>query len=207
MLGGGHVLHPKMRAAILDSIERLASIRAKICIDQNAMKKGVIPKDQQERFHQRGDYFEFNGYLLPSESISITMNGKIVDAIHLLQGGAIMANSQARSQITTSDINLMHPPIRTTENTVSINHYLLRRSKEIIGSNDPNRKHSKKLQKIITFENMYKRIGIADGTRKQKFDARKIALKILDFFVESNFITGYSVNQKNDSAYSVSIDF
>lgn len=207
ILGGGHILYPQMREAILNSLERLAGVRLHICIDKNAMKKGVIPKDQQVRFREKDDNFVFNGYLLPTESASATINGKTVDAIHLLSGGALLNNASARNQFATADPTLLKPPVRCTENTVAINHFLLRRSKEIIGSNAPSRKHVKKLQKIITFADMYERIGITDGTRKQKFDARNTALKILDFFVENGVITSYNVNNKDGQPYSVHIDF
>ena len=209
ILGGGHVLTPKMRAAILASLERLAGVRLSIFIDKDAMKKGIIPKDQQGRFGESkyGDGFTFNGYLLPTESATATINGKTVDAIHLLNGGAILNNASARNQFATADATLLKPPVRCTENTISINHFLLRRSKEIIGSNDPNRKHVKKLQKIITFDDMYERIGVADGTRKQKLDARQTALKILDFFVECKILSGYTVENKNGLPYSIHIDF
>ena len=208
ILGGGHILTPKMRAAILASLERLAVVRLNICIGKDAMKKGVIPKDQQDRFTEtaNGD-FAFNGYLLPTEFATATINGKTVDAIHLLNGGAIINNAAARNQFANADAILLKPPVRCTESTIGINHFLLRRFKEIFGSNDPNRKHVKKLQKIITFKDMYERIGIADGTRKQKLDARKTALKILDFFVECGILSGYTVENKNGLPYSIHIEF
>ena len=209
ILGGGQNLTPKMKDTILESIERLAGVRLHICIDQDSMKKGVIPKDQQGRFHKDryGDDFIFNGYLLPTESATATINGKTVDAIHLLNGGALLNNAVARNQFATADLFLLHPPIRCTEKTIATNHYLLRRSKEIIGSNALSRKHVKKLQRIITFDDMYRHIGISNGTRKQKQDARKTALKILDFFVKSKLLKGYSIENKNGYPYSIHIVF
>lgn len=209
ILGGGQNLTPKMRAAILDSLERLAGVRLHICINQDSMKKGVIPKDQQCRFHKDryGEDFIFNGYLLPTESATATINGKTVDAIHLLNGGALLNNAAARHQFASADVILLQPPIRCTEKTIATNHYLLRRSKEIIGSNDPSRKHVKKLQRIITFDDLYRHIGISNGTRKQKQDARKTSLKILDFFVECKLLKGYSIENKNGYPYSIHIVF
>lgn len=208
ILGGGDKLTPGMRNAIFNSLERLSGVRLSICINKDTMKKNVIPKDQQDRFRQDkyGD-FVFNGYLLPTESATTIINGKTVDAIHLLNGGAILNNAAARNQFATADPTLLSPPVRCTEQTIAINHFLLRRSKEIIGSNDTTRNHVRKLQKIITFDDMYHRIGIADGSRKQKFDARNTAIKILDFFVQKGIIASYNVNNKDGLPYSIYIDF
>jgi hypothetical protein len=77
ILGGGHILTPQMRVSILESLECLAGVRLHICIDKDAMKKGIIPKDQQGRFRESktSDSFVFCGYLLPTESATVTING------------------------------------------------------------------------------------------------------------------------------------
>ena len=198
-LGGGRNLTPKMRRAILNSIEKLASVRVTIQWE-NAVKKNIV-HDPEKRAN-------FTGYLLPTENLTLSINGKeIADVIHLMPNGVIINNANIRNQISTCEKNLMNPNIRTTPRTVAINHYLLRRSREIIGSNDENRKHVSRLRNIITFEDMYDKIGLANGTRKQKLDAREISIKILDFFVESGLLKGYTVEDKNGCPYSIIIDF
>lgn len=201
ILGGGHVLTPNIRQDILDSLSKLATVRVKISLDKDTIKKNVIEKGEQYRFKNR----EFEGYILPFERLTVSLNGQIVDVIHFLDGGAILNNSQARKQIISCDPNLLNAPIKKTKNNIAINHYLLRRVFEIIGSNSPEHKHGAKLRNIITFEHLYSRVGAETKLDQQR--ARAVAIKILDFFVEKGLIKSYQIVKKEKKIYSIEIQF
>lgn len=200
ILGGGHILTSAMRKAILNAVETLNNIRIKLDIE-NAVKKNIVKSNNRTTVI---------GSLLPSEQVSAEINGVIVDdSIHLLNGGAIINNAGVRNQFVTCDIKFLNPPVRATIQTISINHYFLRRTLEIKGSHDEKyKKRTLQLKKIIMLDDFYKKIGLTDGTRKQKFDARKIAIKILDFFVAENLLKDYSLNLNDKGEiYSIAIDF
>lgn len=182
-LGGGkHTLTPKMRKAILDSIERLSVVRIEVEAIE-ACKKNIIKSNGRSKF---------TGYLLPTEYLTTSINGQPVDAIHFLSNGIIFSNANIRNQFVTCDQALLNPPVRATPTTIAINHYLVRRTKEIVGSNDETRKkHTHQLRKVITLDDLYNKIGLANGTYARKQDAREIAFKILDFLVAENVIKGW----------------
>lgn len=199
-LGGGRNLTPKMRKAILDSVEKLSKVRITLNWE-DAVKKNIV-KDEQKRS-------TFKGYLLPTESVTLQINGKIIDAIHLLTGGVIINNANIRNQFVTCDTKLLQPPVKTTTQTISINHFFLRRINEIKGSHDKKyAKRVRQLRKTITFEDMYEKIGLDNGTRKQKWDARKTAFKVLDFLVSENILKKYTVKvSKKSEILALIIDF
>lgn len=202
ILGGGHVLYKNGRQDILDSLSKLATVRVKISLNKDTLKKNVIEKGEQYRFNKCQ---EFEGYILPLERLTVSLNGQIVDVIHFLDGGAILNNSQARKQIISCDPNLLNAPIQKTKRNIAVNHYLLRRVFEIIGSNSPEHKHGAKLRNIITFEHLYSRVGAKTKLDQQR--AREIAIKILDFFVEKGVIKSYQIVKKEKKIYSIEIQF
>ena len=147
---------------------------------------------------------------MPVEYAELEINGKSVnDAIHLLKGGVIANNANIRNQIVTCDTLLLQPPVKTTPQTIGINHFFARRINEVKGSNGE--KYSgrvRRLNKTITFEDMYKHIGLDKANRNKKFHAREVAFKILDFFVSENILNGYTVNKSEDGEIlGVTIDF
>ena len=200
ILGGGQNLTSKMRKAILDSVEKLSKVRITLNLE-NAVKKNIV-KDEQK-------HATFKGYLLPTESVTLQINGKTIDAIHLLSGGVIINNANIRNPFVTCDTKLLQPPVKTTTQTIAINHFFLRRINEIKGSYDKKyAKRVRQLHKTITFEDMYEKIGLDNGTRKQKWDARKTAFKILDFLVSENILKKYTVKESEESEIlAVNIDF
>lgn len=206
ILGGGQNLYPSMRQKILDSLTKLRKVTLQLFLNENSFKKNIIDADQQSKFNKDTNV-SFQGYLLPNEVFTAKVNGKIVnDTIHLLNGGALRINSEARKQILTCDPELAHPPVRTTDGTIATTHFLLRRSLSIIGSNDQDRKHISRLRNIITLDDLYSHVS-AETTREQQH-ARETALKILDFFVEKDLLKSYKVEKKdNGKIYSIVIQF
>lgn len=198
-LGGGKNLTPKMRKAILDSIERLSVVRITVEATE-ACKKNIVKTSGQSKF---------SGYLLPTEYLETTINGQPVDAIHLLPNGIILRNANLRDQVVTCEQSLLNPPVRTTPTTIAINHFLLRRTKEIVGSNDESRKgRTRPLRNVITLDDLYAKIGIANGTYAQKQDAREIAFKILDFLVAEKVIKSWGLKKgEHGKSQAIEIDF
>ena len=198
ILGGGLHLYKPMKKAIIDSLERLSCVRVELDAT-DAVKKKILDDGSGN--------IKFTGYLLPVEYAETTINGKDVVGIHLLRGGFSVNNADRRNQIITCEQEALHPPVRTTPRTIAINHYLLRRSKTIEGSHDERRKRVTPLSNIIRLDDMYQRIGIADGKKYQKQDARETAIKILDFFVEKGIIKSYSIEKKDNKIHAFIIEF
>ena len=84
---------------------------------------------------------------------------------------------------------------------------LLERILKIKGSNDENKKHVTKLENSISFETLFKQCGISADTKQQRYKARQNSEKILDFFQEQGFISGYEISRKPDGTFSIEIFF
>ena len=198
-LGGGHVLYDNMKKAIMESIEKLASTRISIDMEESLYKKV---------YDFENDKAVFRGYLLPTESIETTINGQNVTAIRFLSKGIIYGIADMKNQIINSQKNLLAPSVRATPRTIAINHYLLRRSLEIKGSKDRSakNKHFRPLRKIITLQDMCEKCGIPFDDRTARHDARGSATKILNFFVENKIIKNFHFEKKDGKIYSIVID-
>lgn len=197
-LGGGYNLGKDIKVAIMESFENLAAIRIHINMD-DAQKKLGYGKDREKSF--------FTGYLLPTESLEVKVNGQTSTAIHFLRRGIIFSVSDMKNQILTCDKKFLETPIRHTKRSISLNHYLLRRISEIIRSHDPDNK-STPLKNIITFEDMFQNCNIENLNRKQQANVKNVVMSILEFFVEQNLITGFKFDtRERGKIHSVVIEF
>lgn len=200
-LGGGHVLTDEMHKNIMNSLERLAAVR--ITVDMHDAKKKLgygIDRDKTS----------FTGYLMPTEHVDTKINGQPVSSIHFLKQGIILSMSDMRDQLITCDQSLLKAPIRHTQRSIALHHYLLRRTLEIKGSHEAHKSNSrvKPLRKVIAFETMLKKCGLENCSREQRRNIKKIAEIILNFFVEQNVINSYTFDvRERGKIHSIIIDF
>ena len=185
-LGGGHKLTNDMRKAIMNSINRLASVRIEIEMKQ-AQEKFGYGKDMGTS--------TFCGYLMPTETLEVKINGQIVkSAIHFLNKGVTFGVADMKDQIISCDQNLLAAPIRHSERGIALNHFLVRRTLEIKGSHEAHKAnpHIRPLHKTILFETMLKKCGMENATRRQRQQFKESAEKILKYEVELGVIKSYS---------------
>ena len=191
-----------MRQKILDSFERLASVRIIIEMKPDTKKKlGYDLNDKNTTY---------KGYLMPTESVDIKINGQHVSSIHFLKQGIIFFNADMKDQMLTCSSALLKSPTRHSERGIALKHYLLRRTLEIKGSHDAHKNNSrvKPLRCVITFYDMLKKCGLEDLNRQERANVKKIVVTILNFFVEQNLITSYSFDMRErGKIHSIIIDF
>lgn len=201
-LGGGHVLYPQMQKAILDSLERLAKVRILI-ESEDAVKKNIVKSGKSGKAN-------FRGYLLPTESLEVTINGQTVDAIHFLNKGIIYGNADRRNQIKTCDNVLLSPSVRATQRSIAINHFLLRRTLEIKGSTKTAKtnKRVKPLRHTILLDSLYNACLDENANFRAQQQARQTVEKILDYFIEKELIKSYSFEKdKFGKVRAIILDF
>lgn len=185
-LGGGKNLYDDMRKAIMNSINRLASVRIEIEM-----------KQAQEKFGYGKDLgtSTFCGYLMPTETLEVKINGHTVkSAIHFLNKGVTFGVADMKDQIITCEQNLLKAPIQHSERGIALNHFLVRRTLEIKGSHEAHKAnpHIHPLHKTILFETMLKKCGLENADRDIRFKVKKITEKILNFLVDNGAIKSYS---------------
>ena len=112
-----------------------------------------------------------------------------------------------KNQILTCDKKLLEAPIRHTERGIALNHYLLRRISEIIGSQTSN-SQTTPLKNIITFEDMFQSCNLENLNRQQQANVKNLVTSILEFFVEQNLISGFKFDtRERNKVHGIIIEF
>ena len=101
----------------------------KIIASLTKMRGATVTIDNaQEAAAYNYPVYKYNGLLLSWDSLTVSMNGQVVDdAIRLLHEPPVMRFARLRNQITTIPISLLQSPISKTENNLQIEDYLLER--------------------------------------------------------------------------------
>ena len=148
------------------------------------------------------DTFKYDGSLLPAERVTVTLNGTVVEGIHLLRNPPLYDYADRKKQVGRANIKLLNSPLNKTEETAVLQGYLLRR---ILAIKNPHNKQSNS----ILYETIYRQLEITapnDGAlRKKKTDIRKKVKEILDYWEKENFIKGYEELTKGKLIYSILI--
>lgn len=176
----GATLNPKQREAISNSITKLMFSHVNIDASEEAKKFGL-------------EKFVYDGYLLPAERVTVSLNGTITECIHLFRTPPLYDYAEKRNQIGRMSVKLLNSPVNKNKETITLQGYLYRR---ILGM-----KGSSKLSPTIKYDTVYKQIiegeSMSDGAlRKKKLKIRETTRKILDYWKEEGFILGYVENAR-----------
>ena len=148
------------------------------------------------------DSFTYSGSLIPAEKVTATLNGNVVECIHLLRTPPLYEYANRKGQIGRADIRLLNSPLSKTEETSVLQGYLLRR---ILAIKNPHNKQSNS----ILYETIYKQLEISapndNALKKKKIDIRKKVKTILDYWVNVKFIKGYEETNRGRLIYSILI--
>lgn len=181
-------LNPKQAEAISDSITKCMYSRVIINADEEAKAYGF-------------EKFKYDGSLISGERVTATLNGNVLECLHLLRKPILYEYADKKNQIGRFDIKLLNSPINKTEEIITLQGYLYRRILSMKGSST--------LSKTIVYETVYNQIGVeasSDGAlRKKKNKVRGQIKSILDFWKQEGFILGYCENKRKTELYSVTI--
>ena len=173
----GATLNPKQREAISNAITKLMFSHVKIDASEEAKKFGL-------------EKFVYDGYLLPAERVTVSLNGTITECIHLFRTPPLYDYAEKRKQIGRMSVKLLNSPVNKNEETIALQGYLYRRILSMKGSS--------KLSPTIKYDTVYKQLEItasSDGAlRKKKLKVRETVKKILDYWKKKGFILGYVEN-------------
>lgn len=209
-IGGGQRLSeaPKIKAAIIDSIRRLRITNLKVDLTELIEQYPKYAESLGQKKNKNGRVI-LEGALIPSENITVEINGKIADgAIRIIGTPILWRIAKMKNQLAHCEQELLNVPVRTTEQTLMLKGYLLERILKIKGSNDPKRnKRVRKLSNVILFDTIYQKCNLTDTGRNRQGEYRKTITQILEHFISRNFITGYNFIKKNGKFYSIEIFF
>jgi hypothetical protein len=180
-------LNPKQAEAISDSITKCMYSRVTIDASEEAKAYGF-------------EKFKYDGNLISGERVTATLNGNVLECLHILRTPVLYELASLKNQIGRFDIKLLNSPINKTEEIITLQGYLYRRILSMRGGN---------LSKTIVYETVYNQIDVSaasDGAlRKKKSKVRDQIKTILDYWKQEDFILGYCENKRGQEVYSVTI--
>lgn len=181
-------LEKKQAQAISDSITKCLYSEVTINADVEAKAYGY-------------DSFKYKGYLVNGERATVTLNGTVLECLHILRKLILYEYAAMKNQIGRFDISLLNSPLNKNEETVMLQGYLSRRILSMKGSSV--------ISKTIVYETVYNQIEVSAATpgalRKKKTVVRKKIKNILDYWKEQGFIAGYVENTRKTESYSVTV--
>jgi hypothetical protein len=181
-------LEKKQAEAISDSITKCMYSRVIIDASGEAKAYGF-------------DSFKYDGSLISGERVTATLNGNVLECLHILRKPVLYELASLKNQIGRFDIKLLNTPINKTEEIITLQGYLYRRILSMKGNSS--------LSKTILYETVYNQLEIkaaSDGAlRKKKAKLRDQIKTILDYWKQEKFIAGYCENKRGQVVYSVTI--
>ena len=208
-MGGSHTLTAEMRNLISDSVEKLACTRVEI--NMTAINDKLHYIDEEKVI--------FRNYLLPCKSVEVKINGQIIEgAYQILDDSPLFKTAKLKKQFTEQPIELLDiPKLRNSELVMKLKFFMLERITAIIGSHKKHKAHivgkqkgggfifkrATKLQKIITFEDIFEQCELANATKRQQQQARETIEKTLVHFKAKNLISEWHFEKKNGKFYSI----
>ena len=180
---------PNQATAIVESLERLMTI-IKIDFSQTREK---IPK-------YKSVPAQIISPILPCIILNnVLVNGQRTSLIKFTDESPLITIARAKKQIITSPISLRD--ITNQNNTplvIMIKSYVIRRVLEIILHN---------MTPTITFADVFKHCDLPNATRKQRQDARKIVLDVMENLKSKGVIKSFEFTKKGETFYSITITF
>lgn len=182
-------LEKKQAEAISESITKCLYSRVIIDASEEAKAYGF-------------ESFKYDGSLISGERVTATLNGNVLECLHILREPVLYEYASKKNQIGRFDIKLLNTPINKTEEIITLQGYLYRRILSMKNSNS-------NMSKTVVYDTLYKQLEIKAASpgalRKKKAKIREQIRRILDYWKQEKFIAGYCENKRGQEIYSVTI--
>ena len=180
---------PSQAIAIFESLKRLMTV---IEIDfSHTREKMSKYKDIPDKIISP---------ILPCRILhNVLFNGQRTTLIKFTEESPFMKIARVKKQIINYSVSLRD--ITNQNNTplvIMIKSYVIRRVLEIV---------LHKMTPTITFDDLFKHCDIPNATRKQKQDARKIVLSVMENLKSEGTIKSFELTKKDGSFYGISMSF
>lgn len=184
---------PRQREAITNSITKMMYTAIMIDASPEARAYGF-------------DEVKYKGNLLYAEMVTASINGAVIDALHILREPILYKYANTTKRIGRMQMRLLDTPIVKNEDTIVLQAYLYRRIQAM--------KQGK--NKSILYENLYSLLQIYDpgqngkpltpgALRKKKNDIRAKVKTIFDYWKAEWFIKDYEEKKEGQEIKSVTV--
>ena len=175
-----------MATAIVASVEKLMTTLIEIDSSKAQKLKYDLPK-------------KIVATILPAAYEIRTVNGQEVTTIHFLEESPLLIFARAKRQLLNHDVHLLQiPNINNTRRVVALKFYTIGRVLEIIGHN---------LRPTITFDDVFQKCGLADGTKRQKQEARRTIETVLNHLKAEKIIDNFTFEREGGKFRAIKIQY
>ena len=139
------------------------------------------------------------GYLLPLNKITGEINGKKTELYQLIQHPPLYTYAKMRHQLASVHISLLSVPVNNNATTIPLKTYLIQRIE------------AAKAQAIradnvmILYASIYGELGAMEAGKTKKMRIRTYAEKILDYFVEQQYIKEYHAYKEGRTISGINV--
>lgn len=146
----------------------------------------IYVNNEQEAASYKYPHFKYDGYLLPIERITASVNGKVSEAaIHIFREPPVMTFAKDRKQVTTISKKLLQSPVSKTDANIAIDDYLIERISHAKKGTQPKR---------ILWETICENTGNTEKKQKQRLKEK--VNRYMEHYKTCGFISSFSTDDK-----------
>lgn len=164
---------------------------------------GSIEEAEAYNFEEKAA-FKYEGTIIQAEKITTVISGERTEVIHILRPPVLFEYAEMKNQISRLPIEYLDTPISKNMEVITLQGYLLNRVAAMTANPS-----NKKINKNILYETIYEYLRIEapndNALKKKKYRIRKHTKKILDYWIKTKLITGYTENEKGNELVSITI--
>ena len=181
-------VYPNQRESIVNSVNKLMSTL--ITVDLT---------DVNEAFGYEGEK-KLTAPILPAKYVTTIVNGQpIEDVIHFTDESPILKIAEARNQIIRYDTSLLDVPnLRNTPRVITLKNYVMRRVHEI---------KAHKMTPTLTFADIFKKCGIANGDKDTKYYARETVKAVFAHIQAKCVVKSFTLVKKGTSIHAITFTY
>lgn len=178
--------------AIKNSIEKMSMLRVSLDLTDELKKRKVSLDDEFITS------YKVKTSLLLGSYVSITTKSKEIEAFCIKEPPILYSYSHVINQVITIPIEVLNIPIRDTEQLIQLKNYLIRRIEGMKADN-------KLKQNSVLLESIYELLDIS--TKQECNRIRNNLTKILNYWVEIDYIKRYEFIKKSNIVHSIKFSF
>lgn len=143
----------------------------------------------------------YESYMLPLSRLQAVLNGREVEAYHLLSAPPLYQYAATKRQLSVVPSVLLEAPLNNTRTTIPLKNYILTR---IQGMKNP---HNKLRSNNILYKSIFAELGEEQPTKLRRQRVREYTKQFLEYLLQQGYITFYEEYKEGRSIAGVTIDF
>ena len=143
----------------------------------------------------------YESYMLPLSRLQAVLNGREVEAYHLLSAPPLYQYAATKKQLSVVPSVLLEAPLNNTRTTIPLKNYILTR---IQGMKNP---HNKLKSNNILYKSIFAELGEENPTKLRRTRIREYTRQFLEHLLQNGYINYYEEYKEGRRIVGVTVDF